>query len=451
IAPLLAHAQGAVQNSNAGSNLTPQAGGCGGDSNNCPGDQICGAQNSCIPGNLPDGSACTQDEQCTSANGCSGGVCGGSSASSAAPGATGAPSASGASSGFVPLAPIPGLTSAQSNVTSSTIAGFLNNLYKYLIGIAAVLAVIVIIRGGLEIAGESVTKKAEGRQHIQQAILGLVLVLAPALVFTIINPAILNLSLSLPPLSIEAPGSGSAANNPAPINQNIACSSANGQTDCSQAQQSCSALTNGGSSGSAICLKSGVQDTAQPYPNNSEEGSLANSGLGYCPVGDTITLQCQGAAAVNGASQAGLTPQQIAAGATPLFDGTYMDLIKYIGSGAQQKATAYTCQSSSQTKSIFSNTDQTNWYAMCLTPKITSLEESTTETGSLNNASQKDADTYNGECKAVSSAQKTEGFGGLQMVEYQPVSPLQRAACTTTTPPGPLTSMCLEFYSTCMP
>ena len=105
-----------------------------------------------------------------------------------------ASSASSNISDFVPLAPIPGLTQGYV-ANSSDLASFLNNLYKYLIGLAAVLAVIQIIRGGLEYATQdSVSKNSEGRHHIEQAIFGLVLVLLPALVFGIINPDILHLS-----------------------------------------------------------------------------------------------------------------------------------------------------------------------------------------------------------------------------------------------------------------
>jgi hypothetical protein len=102
--------------------------------------------------------------------------------------------------GFVALAPIPGLTDpgATSVVNSQGFANFFNNLYKYCIGFSAALAVIMIIWGGLEISTQdSVSKQSNGRERITQAILGLVLVLSPVLVFSIINPRILNLSLAL--------------------------------------------------------------------------------------------------------------------------------------------------------------------------------------------------------------------------------------------------------------
>ena len=102
---------------------------------------------------------------------------------------------------FVPLAPIPGLTEDIS-ATQSGIATFLDNLYTFIIGIAVILAIGMIIWGGFEYAlSEAITSKTEGRKKIQQALFGLVLVLSPVLVFTIINPAILNLDLNIPPLN----------------------------------------------------------------------------------------------------------------------------------------------------------------------------------------------------------------------------------------------------------
>lgn len=107
-----------------------------------------------------------------------------------------------AAEGFVPLAPIPGLTQGIT-ADSAGLASFFNNLYKFLVGIAAILAVIEIIWGGIEISTQdSVSKQSDGRKRITNAILGLILVLSPVIVFSIINPNILNLSLNLPELEI---------------------------------------------------------------------------------------------------------------------------------------------------------------------------------------------------------------------------------------------------------
>ena len=116
----------------------------------------------------------------------------------------GNPQSTGAPSAFVPLAPIPGLTQGVT-ANQTGLANFFNNLYKYAIGLAAALAVIMIVWGGLEISTQdSISKQGAGREKIYNAIFGLVLVLSPVLVFSIINPAILNLSLNLPALKTTA-------------------------------------------------------------------------------------------------------------------------------------------------------------------------------------------------------------------------------------------------------
>jgi|CXWL01.1.fsa_nt_gi hypothetical protein len=122
-------------------------------------------------------------------------------------------------SDFTALAPIPGLTdsgSATSVIDSQSLASFFNNLYKYLIGLAAALAVIMIIWGGFQYSAntDSIGNKEEGKERIRNAIFGLVLVLSPVLVFSIINPSILNLSLNLPPIDLTTNAGGGSTLTP---------------------------------------------------------------------------------------------------------------------------------------------------------------------------------------------------------------------------------------------
>jgi type IV secretory pathway VirB2 component (pilin) len=98
-----------------------------------------------------------------------------------------------ASQTFVPLTNIPILFNA---VNAPTLPLFLNAIYKYMIGIAATLAVIEIMIAGVQyMGGGSVSETKDARNRIQNAVLGLVIVLAPAIVFGLINPKILNLDL----------------------------------------------------------------------------------------------------------------------------------------------------------------------------------------------------------------------------------------------------------------
>lgn len=124
---------------------------------------------------------------------------------------------------FKALAPIPGLTDG-TVAESKNLAAFFNNLYKYLIGLAAVLAVIQIIRGGLEISTESVYKHADGKKHIMEALFGLLLVLSPVIVFSIINPSILNLSVSLPGLDTKSGGWRGGSSSQNAVDETTGCS-----------------------------------------------------------------------------------------------------------------------------------------------------------------------------------------------------------------------------------
>lgn len=95
---------------------------------------------------------------------------------------------------FVPLTSIPGITSLTG---SPTLPAFLNNLYRICIGIAAFAAIARFIYAGYTIMTDSgsVTKNKKAREMIQNTVIGLILVLSPAVVFGIINPKILDLTL----------------------------------------------------------------------------------------------------------------------------------------------------------------------------------------------------------------------------------------------------------------
>ncbi len=110
---------------------------------------------------------------------------------------------------FVPLAPIPGLTDSAAVRESADLADFFNSLYRILIGLAAIIAVVEIMIGGFQIAtNDSVSKKSDGKERIKQALLGLVLVLLPVFVFSLINPSILNLDIVWQPLGLTPGAKG---------------------------------------------------------------------------------------------------------------------------------------------------------------------------------------------------------------------------------------------------
>lgn len=96
--------------------------------------------------------------------------------------------------GFVPLTTNAPFLDNVGNADS--LSAFLNDIYKVCIGIAATLAVLQIMRAGIMyMGGDSVTEKKEAKNLIAMSIGGLILVLSPVVVFSIINPEILSLEI----------------------------------------------------------------------------------------------------------------------------------------------------------------------------------------------------------------------------------------------------------------
>lgn len=94
---------------------------------------------------------------------------------------------------FVPLTKIPALADAGN---AAKLPDFLNSIYRLAIGIAAVLAVLQIVRAGIMfMGGDSVTERREAKSLIALSIGGLILILSPVVVFSIINPSILSLQI----------------------------------------------------------------------------------------------------------------------------------------------------------------------------------------------------------------------------------------------------------------
>ncbi len=94
---------------------------------------------------------------------------------------------------YVPLENIPGLTSNQP-VSFST---YLTAIYKVGIILAAVLAVLMIVIGGIQYmsAAGNVGSVESAKETIWQAILGLLLVLGSYLILSAINPDLLKMEI----------------------------------------------------------------------------------------------------------------------------------------------------------------------------------------------------------------------------------------------------------------
>lgn len=96
------------------------------------------------------------------------------------------------------LAPLPGqVTFDPTKEKGGDLGNYLNLMIKLFIGICAVLAVIMIVIGGLEyMTNELISHKEEGKKKILGAVFGLVLALGAWTLLYTINPDLLNTSLS---------------------------------------------------------------------------------------------------------------------------------------------------------------------------------------------------------------------------------------------------------------
>ncbi|MEK9160922.1 MAG: pilin [Patescibacteria group bacterium] len=139
-----------------------------------------------------------------------------------------------AAEGFTPLTQIPGIDTIAS---SSGLPEFLNNIYQLCIGAAAVLAVLQIMRGGIiYMMGDSITEKKEAKDLITMSIVGLLLVLSPAIVFGIIDPRILNLNVGFDKLN---PGQVGNTDPNSPFGPNGTMASGTWESNLPDAQEAC--------------------------------------------------------------------------------------------------------------------------------------------------------------------------------------------------------------------
>ena len=94
------------------------------------------------------------------------------------------------------LQPLPGV-----GRTVDTFPDYITKIIPFILGLAAVLAVVEIVIGGIEYAvTEAIDSKADAIDRIRQAILGLLLALASWLILYTINPELINLKLNIPGL-----------------------------------------------------------------------------------------------------------------------------------------------------------------------------------------------------------------------------------------------------------
>ena len=95
---------------------------------------------------------------------------------------------------YTPLESIPGTgISSTSPMTFTNLGAFFGQIFNYGIAVAAVLALIMIIAGGIQyMTTDSWNKKEEGKERIRNALYGLGLALVSWLILYTINPCLVD-------------------------------------------------------------------------------------------------------------------------------------------------------------------------------------------------------------------------------------------------------------------
>ncbi len=105
---------------------------------------------------------------------------------------------------YVPLAPLP--PPPPDVVTQTGLAGYLQTLFWLAITLAGVLAVLMIVKGGvLYMTSEAFNTKQAAKTQITMAIVGFLLAISSVLILTTINPDLLKFKLLVRPLVFEVP------------------------------------------------------------------------------------------------------------------------------------------------------------------------------------------------------------------------------------------------------
>ncbi len=124
---------------------------------------------------------------------------------------------------YAPLVPLPCTTVLRADGTpdctqtgqTTNFKTYLPGLVNWSMGVAAVMAFATITFGGILYAtSDSIAGTSKGREYVENAIWGLLLVISAWIILNTINPQILNFDLSIPRVNIAsttAEGAGGAA------------------------------------------------------------------------------------------------------------------------------------------------------------------------------------------------------------------------------------------------
>jgi len=176
---------------------------------------------------------------------------------------------------YTPLAPLPGLPAVPYETdTECPFGNYLNIIIKLIIGIAAVLAMVMIVMGGIEyMTSDLVSSKEAGKDTIRNAILGLLIALGAYLILNTINPQLLSVCLDKLPKAVIT----------------ILPYDANINSYTTKTSGNCRVLTSGDCSVENLKSVFGDKANSASMICSVESGGIADkkSGSDYCSIGKT--------------------------------------------------------------------------------------------------------------------------------------------------------------------
>ncbi|MFA6464047.1 MAG: hypothetical protein WCV55_03515 [Candidatus Paceibacterota bacterium] len=122
--------------------------------------------------------------------------------------------------------------------TTGNLGDYFSQMYMLLVGVATALAVLMVIWGGVEyVTTDAIGGKEEGKQKIQNAILGLLLALGSYLILQTINPALLETNLQIKETEVKGKKLDSSSATITPTAGAGSASSANAWSDWTATDQ----------------------------------------------------------------------------------------------------------------------------------------------------------------------------------------------------------------------
>jgi hypothetical protein len=108
------------------------------------------------------------------------------------------------------LAPLPNIDSSV-DFKGTSIGKYLNGIFKFMIGLSGVLAVVMLVLGGIQyMSTDAISGKEAGKERMTSSILGLLLALGAFVILNTISPTLTNLGLTIDKQEISIIGDSEA-------------------------------------------------------------------------------------------------------------------------------------------------------------------------------------------------------------------------------------------------